>query len=279
MSSKEKKSQPNPPHTQTIAILTQFIREEITKAGLKKAVLGLSGGIDSAIVCALAAQALGPQNIYAICMPYATSNPESEAHALACAKRYGVNYEVIKITAMIDTYFRAYAMDASRLRRGNKMARERMTILYDHSVKYSALVLGTSNKTELLLGYGTQHGDMASALNPIGDIYKSDIFDLARTLDIPAPIINKAPSADLWVGQSDEEELGFTYAHVDSLLKKMIDERVTPKALEKEFGAEFVQAIIKKIKASQFKRRPPLIAKLSARTIDRDFRYPRDWGL
>lgn len=265
--------------SRTTTVLTQFIREEINKAGLSKAVLGLSGGIDSAVVCALAAQALGPENVYAICMPYVTSNPESAAHALDCAKRYGVNYEVLEITAMIDAYFQTYAVDASRLRRGNKMARERMTILYDHSVKYSALVLGTSNKTELLLGYGTQHGDMASALNPIGDIYKSDIFALARYLQVPEPIVNKAPSADLWAGQSDEEELGFTYAQVDALLKKMIDERISPELLEQEFGADFVQTIIKKIKNSQFKRRPPLIAKLSARTIDRDFRYPRDWGL
>lgn len=269
----------NSDYTQITKILTQFIREELYKAGLKKAVLGLSGGIDSAVVCALAAQALGPENVYAICMPYATSNPESEAHANLCAKRYGVNYEVIEITAMIDAYFNNYAVDASRLRRGNKMARERMTILYDHSVKYSALVLGTSNKTELLLGYGTQYGDMASALNPIGDIYKSDIFALARHLHVPEPIINKAPSADLWVGQSDEAELGFTYAQVDNLLKKMIDERIDPETLEKEFDSDFVQTIIKKIKGSQFKRRPPLIAKISVRTIDRDFRYPRDWGL
>lgn len=266
-------------HEHITKVLTQFIHEEIHKTGMQKAVLGLSGGIDSAIVCALAAQALGPENVYALCLPYKSSNPESEEHARLCAKRYGVNYEVIEITPMIDAYFNIYASDASRLRRGNKMARERMTILYDHSVKYNALVLGTSNKTELLLGYGTQHGDMASALNPIGDIYKSDIFALASYLGVPEPIVNKAPSADLWVGQSDEEELGFTYAHVDSLLKKLIDERQSPETLSAEYGLDFVQSIIKKIKGSQFKRRPPLIAKLSARTIDREFRYPRDWGL
>lgn len=266
-------------YEQHTKILTQFIREEITKAGLHKAILGLSGGIDSAVVCALAAQALGPKNVHAICMPYATSNPESAEHALACAQRYGVNYEVLEITPMIDAYFEKYAVDASRLRRGNKMARERMTILYDHSVKYQALVLGTSNKTELLLGYGTQYGDMASALNPIGDIYKSDIFALARHLEVPEPIVTKAPSADLWAGQSDEAELGFTYAQVDALLKKMVDERLAPDLLEQEFAAEFVQTIIKKIRSSQFKRRPPLIAKVSSRTIDREFRYPRDWGL
>ncbi len=269
----------NTKHAQVTAVLTQFIQEEIHKAGLSKAVLGLSGGIDSAIVCALAARALGPTNVYALCLPYKASNPESEAHARLCAQAYGVNYEVLNITPMIDSYFDNYAAEAKHLRRGNKMARERMTILYDHSVKYQALVLGTSNKTELLLGYGTQHGDMASALNPIGDIYKSDIFALARYLGVPELILNKAPSADLWVGQSDEEELGFTYAQVDALLKKLIDERMPPATLSTEFEEKFIQNIIQKIKNSQFKRRPPLIAKLSARTIDRDFRYPRDWGL
>jgi NAD+ synthase len=261
-------------------VLTGFIHSEVTKIGLSSAVLGLSGGIDSAIVCALAAKALGPKNVYAICMPYKTSNPESEAHARLCAQVLGVNYQVIEITPMIDAYFATTAPDATPLRRGNKMARERMTILYDHSVIHKGLVLGTSNKTELLLGYGTQHGDMASAINPIGDLYKTQIFDLAKYLNIPEPIINKAPSADLWQGQSDEAELGFTYAAVDQLLSDMIDQRLSQKELRaKGFTQEFVTKIIQLIKKSQFKRRMPMIAKVSSRTIDREFRYPRDWGL
>jgi len=153
-------------------ILVGFLNDEILKVGAKKAVLGLSGGIDSALVCHLAAEALGPENVFAICMPYKTSNPESEAHARLVAEATGVNFSVIPITPMVDAYFDRFT-DADNMRRGNKMARERMTILFDHSALYGALVLGTSNKTELLLGYGTLYGDMASALNPIGDLYKS----------------------------------------------------------------------------------------------------------
>ncbi|MDR1997258.1 MAG: NAD+ synthase [Candidatus Margulisbacteria bacterium] len=264
---------------QTTAILLNFLREEIKKTGLTRAVIGLSGGIDSAVVCALCAGALGPEKVYTICLPYRASNPESEAHARLCAETFGVHYQVIDITPQIDAYFDSVDKDAPALRRGNKMARERMTILYDHSAKLGGLVIGTSNKTELLLGYGTQHGDMASALNPIGDIYKTQIFELAGYLKVPEPIIKKAPSADLWQGQSDEAELGYTYAQIDELLAELIDQRVSERALKEKFAPVFVDRIIKLVKKSQFKRRLPLIAKLSARTIDREFRYPRDWGV
>lgn len=260
--------------------LTAFLKEELKKTGLEKFVLGLSGGIDSAVVAFLAARAIGPENVYAICMPYKTSNPESEEHARLCAQACGVNYQVIEITKMIDAYFDAVDREASALRRGNKMARERMTILYDHSAKYGGLVLGTSNKTELLLGYGTQYGDMASALNPIGDIYKTKIFGLAKYLNVPAPIITKKPSADLWAGQSDEADLGFTYAEVDALLENLIEKRRTVEGLIADgFNKEFIEKVIGLIKRSQFKRRMPVIAKVSLRTIDREFRYPRDWGI
>ncbi|MDR1453721.1 MAG: NAD+ synthase [Candidatus Margulisbacteria bacterium] len=264
---------------QITAILTGFLREELRKTGLTKAALGLSGGIDSAVVCALCAQALGPDNVYTLCMPYKTSNPESAAHARLCAETYGVHYQVIDITPQIDAYFDATDAAASVLRRGNKMARERMTILYDHSAKLGGLVIGTSNKTELLLGYGTQHGDLASALNPIGDIYKTQIFELAKFLQAPEPILKKAPSADLWAGQSDEAELGYTYAQIDELLAELIEQRISERALKEKYAPVFVDKIIALVKKSQFKRRLPLIAKLSARTIDREFRYPRDWGV
>jgi NAD+ synthase len=263
----------------TTLILTNFLREEQGKIGLNKAVLGLSGGIDSAVVCALCARALGPDNVYALCLPYKTSNSESEAHARLCAETYGVHYQAIDITPQIDAYFDVADPQASALRRGNKMARERMTILYDHSAKLGGLVIGTSNKTELLLGYGTQHGDMASALNPIGDLYKTQIFALAKFLKIPAAISGKAPSADLWAGQSDEAELGYTYARIDELLAELIEQRIPERALKEKYDPVFVDKIIMLVKKSQFKRRLPLIAKLSARTIDREFRYPRDWGV
>ena len=259
-------------------ILVGFIREEVCKVGVRRAVLGLSGGIDSALVVYLAAEALGPENVHACIMPYRTSNPESEAHARLVAERLGINHDLIEITAMVDAYFDLFP-DADNMRRGNKMARERMTILYDHSAAFNALVLGTSNKTELLLGYGTLHGDMASALNPIGDIYKSQVWQLSEEMGVPREIIEKKPSADLWAGQTDEQELGFTYREVDELLYHMVDLRMSREELiAKGFAPPFIDMIYAKVQNSHFKRRLPIIAKVSNRTIDRDFRYSRDWG-
>lgn len=259
-------------------ILVGFVRDEVHKVGVRKAVLGLSGGIDSALVVFIAAEALGPENVHAICMPYKSSNPESEAHARLVADACGVNFSVVPITPMVDSYFEMFP-DADNMRRGNKMARERMTILFDHSALLRALVLGTSNKTELLLGYGTLYGDMASALNPIGDLYKSQVWQLSEAMGIPAEVIEKKPSADLWAGQTDEEELGFSYRQVDKLLHRLVDLRMTRDELTAEgFDSEFVDNIYAKIQNSHFKRRLPVIAKVSNRTIDRDFRYSRDWG-
>ena len=259
-------------------ILVGFVRDEVHKVGVRKAVLGLSGGIDSALVVFIAAEALGPENVHAICMPYKSSNPESEAHARLVAQACGVNFSVIPITPMLDAYFDMFP-DADNMRRGNKMSRERMTILFDHSALLSALVLGTSNKTELLLGYGTLYGDMASALNPIGDLYKTHIWQLSGTMGVPAEVIEKQPSADLWAGQTDEEELGFSYRQVDELLYRMVDLRLTNEELIVHgFAPEFIDTVYKKVQNSHFKRRLPVIAKVSNRTIDRDFRYSRDWG-
>jgi NAD+ synthase len=259
-------------------ILVGFIREEVQKVGVRKGVLGLSGGIDSALVVYLAAEALGPENVHACIMPYRTSNPESEAHARLAAEELGINFDVIEITSMVDAYFELYP-EADNMRRGNKMARERMTILYDHSAAHGALVLGTSNKTELLLGYGTLFGDMASALNPIGDIYKTQVWQLSEEMGVPREIIEKKPSADLWAGQTDEQELGFTYREVDELLYHMVDLRMSRVELvAKGFAPEFIDTIHAKVQNSHFKRRLPVIAKVSNRTIDRDFRYSRDWG-
>jgi NAD+ synthase len=184
----------------------------------------------------------------------------------------------VDITRQIDAYFESQP-SASRLRRGNKMSRERMSILYDLSASRAALVLGTSNKTELLLGYGTLHGDLASALNPIGDLYKTQVRALARHVGVPEHIIAKAPSADLWEGQSDEADLGFSYSEVDQLLFLLVDSRVTRKeALERGFPEAFVTRIETLIRGSQFKRRLPMIAKISGRTVTSDFLYARDWG-
>ena len=259
-------------------IVVDFIRREVTRIGLERVVLGLSGGIDSAVSAALAARALGPDAVLGVMMPYRTSSPESLADALAVAENCGIRTETVAITEQIDAYFTAFP-DADNLRRGNKMARERMTILYDFSAEQGALVLGTSNKTELLLGYGTLFGDMASAVNPIGDLYKTQVWGLAEHLELPESVVSKAPSADLWEGQTDEQELGFGYHQVDALLYRMVDERCTDDALvEMGFDAKFVTRVRGMIRNSQFKRRLPVIAKISERTIDTDFRYSRDWG-
>ena len=259
-------------------IVVDFVREEIRKTGLQKGILGLSGGIDSALVAFIAAEALGPENVHAVCMPYRTSNPQSEAHARLVADACNVRFSVVPITPMVDAYFDSFP-DADNMRRGNKMARERMTILFDQSALHGALVLGTSNKTELLLGYGTLYGDMASALNPIGDIYKSHVWQLSEAVGVPREVIEKKPSADLWDGQTDEQELGFTYRDVDELLYRLVDLRMTRAELVAEgFAPEFVDTVSRKVQNSHFKRRLPVIAKVSNRTIDRDFRYSRDWG-
>jgi NAD+ synthase len=259
-------------------ILLAFVRREVHKIGLERVVLGLSGGIDSAVSAALAAKALGPRNVLGVMMPYKASSAESLSDAIAVAETTGIETQAVEITPQIDAYF-ASCPDASNLRRGNKMARERMTILYDLSAERGALVLGTSNKTELLLGYGTLFGDMASALNPIGDLYKTQVWGIAGRLGLPDSVIDKAPSADLWEGQTDEQELGFGYREVDTLLHHMIDERESrEECVALGFDPEFVERVYKMIQSSQFKRRLPVIAKVSSRTIDADFRYPRDWG-
>jgi NAD+ synthase len=259
-------------------ILVRFIRNEITRAGFERAVLGLSGGIDSSVVAYLAAQALGPDNVLVVTMPYKTSSQATREDSQAVIAALGVNSLDVPITPQIDAYF-AGLPDASRMRLANKCARERMTILYDQSAAFEGLVLGTSNKTELLLGYSTQFGDLASAINPVGDLYKTQLRQLAAHLNLPSQILKKDPSGDLWVGQTDEGELGFTYAEVDRLLVLLVDRRWQPAQLVRAgFDPEFIERVLRMIRRNQYKRRLPVIAKLTHRTVDRDFRYPRDWG-
>lgn len=259
-------------------ILVRFIRAEIHRTGFHRGVVGLSGGIDSTVVTYLAAQALGPDNVLAVTMPYKTSSDQTRRDSRQVAAALAVQTVDIPITAQIDAYFAAMP-DASRLRRANKSARERMTILYDQSAAFVGLVLGTSNKSELLLGYGTQFGDMASAINPIGDLYKTQLYELAAHLGVPESIRNKPPTGDLWVGQTDEDELGFSYDQVDRLLVLLVDRREPPERLVAAgFQEEFVRRVADLVRRSHYKRRLPVIAKLSHRTVDRDFRYARDWG-
>ena len=259
-------------------ILTKFIRSEINRAGFSKGVVGLSGGIDSALSCALAAEALGPENLLAVRMPYQASSPESLAHAELLIEQLGVQSKTIEITEIVDPLIRKMPPDA-KIRQGNAMARARMIILYDQSEEFNGLVIGTGNKTELLLGYSTLWGDSASAINPIGDLYKTQVRQLGRAMKIPAEIINKAPSADLWSGQTDEEELGFTYEEVDKLLYLLVDHRYSPdECVEAGFDVPFVRMVVNRVRRNQFKRMMPPIAKLTNRTIGYDFLYLRDWG-
>ncbi len=259
-------------------ILTGFIRSEVTRAGFSRAVVGVSGGVDSSLSCALAAEALGPENVLAVRMPYKTSSPESLEHAQMVIERFGVRSATIPITEMVDALV-AYDPEMSRLRKGNIMARARMIVLYDQSEAFGGLVIGTGNKTEILLGYTTLYGDSACALNPIGDLYKTQVRQLARAMGVPEVIIRKPPSADLWAGQTDEDELGFTYEEVDRLLYLLVDQRYSPReCVEAGFDEAFVRAVVERVRRNQFKRILPPIAKLSNRTVGYDFLYLRDWG-
>ena len=257
-------------------MLVAFLRDETAKSGHTRVVVAVSGGVDSAAVAALAAEAMGPKNVTALFMPYRTSSPESTEHARLVARTFGIALEEIDISPQVDAYF-ARLGEVDRVRRGNKMARERKSIEYDRSWP-DALVLGTSNKTELLLGYGTRYGDMACDLNPVGDLYKTQLRELSSLLGVPEVIVRKPPTADLWVGQTDEQELGFTYAQADLILYHMIDRRLRPDALVAAgFDAKLVHGIRERVRRSHFKRVMPLIAKVSLRTVGHDFLYPRDW--
>ena len=241
-------------------VLVAFIREEVHKVGMQRAVFGLSGGVDSALVATLAAAALGPDNVWGLILPYRTSDPRSTADAELMVQKTGIQSLRLDISAQIDAYFARFP-EATMLQRGNKMARERMSILYDRSAALGALVLGTSNKTELFLGYGTIHGDLASAINPIGDLYKTQVWALATAMGVPASIVDKRPTADLWEGQTDEAELGFTYAEVDELLHFMIERRYRhEELLQLGFAPAFVARVEDMVTRSQYKRRLPLIA-------------------
>jgi NAD+ synthase len=259
-------------------ILLRFLRSESGKFGFSRCLLGLSGGIDSAVAAALCVRALGPENVLAVMMPYRTSDPASEGDARIVAESLGLATRKVDISAMADGYLEPEGVQ-KRIRRGNVMARCRMIVLYDLSVEWNGLVIGTSNKTEALLGYSTQFGDAASALNPLGDLYKHQVRQLARHLQLPSAVIDKPPSADLFVGQTDEDELGFTYDEADRLLYLLVDERYdVDQLVEAGFERDFVLKIVRRIAANHYKRLPPIIAKLSSRTINHDFRYLRSWG-
>jgi NAD+ synthase len=259
-------------------ILSGFIKSEITRVGMTRAIINLSGGLDSALSCMLAVDALGAENVLALRLPYRASSANSLSDAQLLIDQLGIQSKTIEITDMVDALINREP-EMSNVRKGNIMARARMIVLYDQSEAYKALAVGTSNKTEILLGYSTIYGDSACAINPIGDLYKTQVRELSRAMNIPAPIIDKPPSADLWADQTDEKELGFTYEEVDRLLYLLVDQRYSPQeAVEAGFNEKFVNTVTTRIRRNQFKRMQPPIAKVSNRTIGYDFLYLRDWG-
>ncbi|MCR4428676.1 MAG: NAD+ synthase [Caldiserica bacterium] len=259
-------------------VIVGFLREETEKFGFRRLVLGLSGGVDSALVALLAREAMGKDNLFLFYLPYKSSDPKSREDAFLVADFLGLPLKEIDITPMIDAYFQV-EKDADQVRRGNKMARERMAILFDQAMALSAMVVGASNKTELLLGYSTWYGDMACSLMPIGDLYKTQVWQMAKDFGLPSRIVEKVPSADLWPGQTDEGELGFKYLQADQILFLLVDERKAPEEVEAAgFSRELIERIIERVRRYQFKRKMPPICKLSSRTIGWDFNYLRDWG-
>jgi NAD+ synthase len=256
-------------------VIGQFIAGQLRQAGFERTVVGLSGGIDSALVAFLIAEAIGADKLLSVLMPYRTSSPASQADAEEVVRRLGCASKLVDITPMVDGYFGPES-EASSVRRGNFMARQRMAVLYDHSVTWGGLVVGTGNKTESLIGYTTLFGDSACAFNPIGDLYKSQVRQLAAAVGVPEAIIRKAPSADLWPGQTDESEADISYPLLDRLLFWRIDKR---RSIEEVVALGFDRALVERVDrlvaTSEFKRQVPPIAKLGPRTAGVDYLYPR----
>jgi NAD+ synthase len=264
---------------QATDVIVGFIRSQMEQAGFERLVIGLSGGVDSGAVAYLAARAVGPENLLAIRMPYRTSSEDSETDALRVVDDLGCRTERIDITPMVDPMLEHIAGDdeaSLRVRRGNVMARQRMIIVFDRSAAWDALVTGTSNKTEALLGYGTLHGDMAAAFQPIGDLYKTQLRDMARHLGVPETIVAKPPSADLWPGQTDEGELGRSYESLDRALFALVDRRWSiDRCVREGLPRELVEWVVRRVAQMEFKRQLPPVAKLSLRTPGIDHLYPR----
>lgn len=260
-----------------VAVLVSFIRDAVSTAGSSGVTIGLSGGVDSSLAAALAVRALGPEQVHGFLLPYRTSSADSLADAHAVVQNLGLAARTIDISPMVDAYFDADEPEADATRRGNKMARERMTILFDQAKKLGCLVLGTSNKTEILLGYSTVFGDNASSLNPLGDLYKQQVWQLALHVGLPKSVVEKRPSADLWPGQTDEGDLGFDYRTADEVLYLLFDLGLSPaEVVARGYAEETVSRITRYEQKFRFKRRLMLIARLSGSAVNLDQEIPRD---
>jgi NAD+ synthase len=266
-------------------VIGGFVRGQLRQAGFERAVLGLSGGIDSALVAYLVAEAIGAERLRCVLMPYSSSSPASRADAETVVADLGCASELVEISPLVDGFFGTgevagaagpEGLAASPLRRGNFAARMRMAVLYDRSVTWGGLVVGTGNKTESLIGYTTLFGDSACAFNPVGDLYKSQVRQVAAAIGVPEEVIRKAPSADLWPGQTDEAEAGFSYPELDRLLFWRIDKRRSvEEVVALGFDAALVERVDRMVATSEFKRQVPPIAKLGPRTAGVDYLYPR----
>jgi NAD+ synthase len=262
-------------YAQITEYLEYFLENEVYKTGIKKVVVGLSGGLDSAVVAVLASKVF-KENLLCVKMPSHYSSQSSVDDADELCNDFNLNSVTVSIEPMLRAYEKLNP-SMNNLRKGNFSSRMRMATLFDISARENALVLGTSNKSELMLGYGTLYGDLASAINPIGDLYKSEVFELAEYLSVSKSIILKPPSADLWDGQSDEADLGYTYAQLDEVMKLYVEARISrDEILKLGYEVAMVDMIINRIFSNHFKRKMPVIAKLTSRTLNHDFNYPRD---
>jgi NAD+ synthase len=242
--------------------MVKFLQDQATSIGVQNVVIGISGGLDSAIVSILCKEAFGDK-VHGVLLPSQYSSDSSIEDAKELCEKFSIKYETISIAPMVEGYFKNNESNASALRKGNFSARMRMAVLYDISAKYNAIVVGTSNKSEILLGYGTLYGDTACAINPIGQMYKSDEFEFGRFLGVPETILEKKPSADLWEGQSDEEELGYSYKMMDDVLKQLVDQQVPKQHLiDQGVDKKLIEMLEHRMKANAFKGKLPIIANI-----------------